>query len=77
LVGLAVSIPATLVSALFAAAPAVGAVIGIALGAVTTVFGLAVVARAFVQLREELEGEPDEDAPDEHDEWNDPAGVEW
>lgn len=79
LVGLAVSIPATLVSALFAAAPAVGAVIGIVLGAVTTVFGLAVVARAFVQLRDELEGEPeaDEDRPDEADEWNDPASVEW
>lgn len=78
LVGLAVSIPATLVSGLFAAAPAVGAVIGIVLGAVTTVFGLAVVARAFVQLREGGD-EPaaDEGRPDEADEWNDPAGVEW
>lgn len=77
-VGLAVSLPATLVSGLFAAAPAVGSVLGIAVGAVATVFGLAVVARAFVQLREESEaGVEDEDRPEEADEWNDPASVEW
>lgn len=82
LVGLAVSAPTTLVSALFAGVPAVGAVLGIALGAVTTVFGLAVVARAFVQLREDEPVDANGHAEDgregdEHDEWNDPAGVEW
>lgn len=76
LVGFAVSVPTTLVSALFAGAPAVGSVLGIVLGAVTTVFGLAVVARAFAHLRED---EPETERADEgaNDEWNDPAGVEW
>lgn len=75
LIGLAISVPSLFVSVLFPTFPVIAGVVGLVLGAVATVFGLAVVARAFVQLRESDDGDENESPP--HDEWNDPDGVEW
>lgn len=53
----------------------VGTVVSIAFAAVANVFWLAVSARAFVQLREPADPEPETAGPD--DGWDDPPGVEW
>lgn len=73
---IAVYIAITLAGTL-GALPIAGAVLSIVVSSVANVFWLAVSARAFVQLREGPADEPAGDERDEHDEWNDPAGVEW
>ncbi len=77
LIGPAISVPSALVSVLFPAAPVIAGVVSLVLGAIGTVFGLAVVARAFVQLREFDSDEGDGEEPPARNEWNDPDGVEW
>lgn len=70
----AITIVGSLGSAVLSGFPVAAAIVAIVVGAVANVFWLAVMARAFVQLRE-----PDEDEPAEPDaeQWNDPDGVEW
>ncbi|KYH26439.1 hypothetical protein HAPAU_15370 [Halalkalicoccus paucihalophilus] len=55
----------------------VGTVVSIAFAAVANVFWLAASARAFVQLREPADPEPETTDFEPDDKWDDPAGVEW
>ncbi|MFC6903896.1 hypothetical protein [Halalkalicoccus tibetensis] len=74
----AISLAGSLGALVLSPVPGAGMAVSIAFAAVANVFWLAVSARAFVQLREPEEPEPEPtegSGPD--DEWDDPPGVEW
>lgn len=68
-IGLVVGSPT---AALFFLSPAAGAIVGVVLGSITTVFGIAVAARAYDQLRTERDAALDPEAGDGDDEFVDP-----
>lgn len=75
----AISLAGSLGALVLSPVPGAGMAVSIAFAAVANVLWLAVSARAFVQLREGAEPEPEpvEEEPGPDDEWNDPPGVDW